>query len=109
LKEFFSVIVRLHKGKSVSISEIIGLQEFTKRKMDGLEELILQGMKLKSPGSSNAASVRVSDRVRRMMSHQEEEEKEMRERSSVCIQKAEKIRKNWIRSYSADSHNLFTP
>jgi hypothetical protein len=38
--ELLNVIVLLRKGKPASNSEILGLQEFTKQKMDRLEELI---------------------------------------------------------------------
>jgi hypothetical protein len=102
-EEFFSVIVRLRKGKPVSTSEIIGLQEFTKQRMDGLEELIIQGTDMKRCRSSNTGSVLNSDRMRRMIAHQEEEIHP--EQRSQGIREAEKVRKNWIRSFSGDSRD----
>jgi hypothetical protein len=106
-EEFLSVIVRLRKGKPASISEIIGLQEFTKQKMDGLEELIREGMGMRRSRSSKSGSVLDSDRVRRQIVHQEEEVRP--EQRSPGRREAEKVRKNWIRSFSADDHKAFTP
>jgi hypothetical protein len=110
--EFFSVIVRLRKGKPASISEIIGLQEFTKQKLDGLEDLIRHGLKMKRSRSTKM-SVIDADRVRRNMTRLEEDIRpEQRSEGSPRVrrrsrQDAEKIRQNWIRSVSSDKFALF--
>mmetsp|Transcript_117154 Transcript_117154/g.314144 ORF Transcript_117154/g.314144 Transcript_117154/m.314144 type:complete len:490 (-) Transcript_117154:829-2298(-) len=102
--EFFSVIVRLRKGKPASVSEIIGLQEFTKQKMDNLEELIRSGMRIEVEDNlSKRGSVLDLPRVRSRIAHQDEEIHPEQRRHSLFEDaakktEAEKVRKNWIRS-----------
>jgi hypothetical protein len=125
--DFFSVIVRLRKGKPATISEVIGLQEFTKQKMDKLEELILQGMRMKRSRSSTSSTGSALDasRVRRKIARQEEEirpeQRSVRStsRSSPVItatsadikrSEAEKVRlcQHWIR-HQGSSEFVPTP
>ncbi|CAK0905330.1 unnamed protein product [Prorocentrum cordatum] len=58
--ELFSVIVRLRKAKPASISDMLGLQEFTKLKFDLLEEQILREIrdikKVKHPHDLKSSS-----------------------------------------------------
>jgi hypothetical protein len=102
--EFFIVIARLRKGKPPSVSDIIGLQEFTKQRLDILENHILRGLELTDimdPTSgttsnlearkSNRGSVRDSGRMRAMLAHQKSDvHPDMRKMDT------EKIRLNWI-------------
>jgi len=118
-QEFFSVIVRLRKGKPVSMSEVIGLQEFMKAKMDQLDESIRDGMQLESREASRVGSVVDADRVRRRVTRLPAEVRP-EDRMSVMTpvresanssksphtpdslsllkpqSQADKIRKNWI-------------
>ncbi|CAK0883126.1 unnamed protein product [Prorocentrum cordatum] len=115
-QDFFSVIVRLRKGKPVSMSEVIGLQEFMKAKMDQLDESIRDGMQLESREASRVGSVVDADRVRRRVTRLPAEVRP-EDRMSVMIpvresansskspqspsllkpqSQADKIRKNWI-------------
>ncbi|CAK0907491.1 unnamed protein product [Prorocentrum cordatum] len=66
-RELFSVIVRCRNGKPVSVSEIIGLQEFMKQKIDDLESTIRQKRRTWSRRSSRAGSVLDRDRLCRKM------------------------------------------
>eukprot|EP00959_Pyramimonas_sp_CCMP1952_P099322 2076502-Pyramimonas_sp.AAC.1 len=118
-QEFFFVIVRLRKGKPVSMSEVIGLQECMKAKMDQLDESIRDGMQLESREASRVGSAVDADRVRRRVT-QLPAEVRPEDRMSVMTpvresvnssksphtpeslsllkpqSQADKIRKNWI-------------
>jgi hypothetical protein len=113
--EFFTVIARLRKGKTSSVSDVIGLQEFTKQKLDTLENHILRGLELTDvtdpmvgtgtnlrAGISSRGSVRDGGRARAMLTQQKTDVlPEMRKRGSgkVAAQTkmdTEKIRLNWI-------------
>jgi hypothetical protein len=72
-EEFFSVIVRLRRGKPAGISEVIALQEFTKQQMDSIENLIRKGMSLKLSAPSVKTSVLNSGRLRRNIATQQGE------------------------------------
>jgi len=56
ITQFFSVIVRLRAGKPASVSDIIGLQEFTNQRLNALE-LLLEGERRFSATSSANVSV----------------------------------------------------
>jgi hypothetical protein len=100
--ELFSVIVRLRRGKPASVSEIIGLQEFTKQRCDKLELLFRQGMHMGEPRVScmRSGSVLDSTRVRRNLAHQGEEIHHEQRRASLMAQEelegSERRRHHWL-------------
>jgi len=119
-QEFFSVIVRLRKGKPVSMSEVIGLQEFMKAKMDQLDESIRDGMQLESREASRVGSVVDADRVRRRVTRLpaevRPEDRILQARhsgkspQSPLVEpqsQADKIRKNWIRTLGGSGQRSF--
>jgi voltage-gated sodium channel len=93
--EFFSVVVRLRKGKPASVSDIIGLQEFTKQKLDTLEEHIMHGvqksLQMRKSRRKEAGSVFDTHKVRDRFMQQGDEI--LPEHRKV---EAEKVRKQWI-------------
>ncbi|CAK0836159.1 unnamed protein product [Prorocentrum cordatum] len=119
-QEFVSVIVRLRKGKPVSISEVIGLQEFMKQKMDQLDESIRDGMQLESRAASRVGSVVDADRVRRrvtqLTAEVRPEDRILQARhsgkspQSPLVEpqsQADKIRKNWISKLGGSGQRSF--